>query len=265
MNKMKSPNIRKWRSLLLLPLIVTLTLAFSSPLTTNKKMNSSQTIQTATDMSEIQTEEKNMITGKVIDSETNKPIPITSIIIYGTFTGTISDIDGKFKIASTDETAQIAFSYVGYETVIVTLKSGDNPVIKLKKVVTEISFDDVTPTEPRQPDHLTADDNMVFFIVEDMPKFPGGIPAISKYISSNIVYPEEAKKQKIEGTVIVKFTVDKSGKVTDVYIDKDKSAESLLNEEAIRVVSEMPKWEPGKQRGKKVQVEMSVPIAFKLK
>ncbi len=253
MNKMKSPNIRKWRSLLLLPLIVILTLAFSSPSAKNKNtmVNRNQTIQPVTDKSDVRSKNKYTIKGTVTDSETGKPIQGVSTVVYGTTIGTITDIDGKFLLKVTKDNAEIVFSYVGYETVRVIHKSGKDFKIEMKKSITEITFDD--------------NSKPVFFVVEDMPEYPGGVDALKDYITTNINYPRKAKEQNITGTVYVSFTINKDGDVTDVYIDKDRTIYPLLDKEAVRVVSEMPKWKPAEQRGKKVPVEFSVPVAFKLK
>ena len=102
----------------------------------------------------------------------------------------------------------------------------------------------------------------VFTHVEEMPKYPGGDKAMMKYLSQNIKYPDEAQKQGIEGTVVCRFVVSSTGEVTDVTIVKSLSPET--DEEAIRVVKDMPKWIPGKQKGEEVSVYYVLPIRFKL-
>jgi TonB family protein len=96
-----------------------------------------------------------------------------------------------------------------------------------------------------------------------MPKFPGGTDAMVAWIISNLKYPAEALKSKITGEVYVNFMVSKTGKVKNVVASK--SASPLLNAEAIRVISSMPDWKPGSQAGKLVDVQMQVPVEFKLK
>ncbi len=100
----------------------------------------------------------------------------------------------------------------------------------------------------------------VFTHVEEMPQFPGGDAELMKYLIQNIRYPVEAQKQGIQG--VVRFIVNKTGEVTDVAILRP--AGSALDEEAIRVVSAMPKWTPGKQEGTEVDVYYTLPIQFKL-
>ena len=102
-----------------------------------------------------------------------------------------------------------------------------------------------------------------FNVVEDMPAFPGGMEAMIQFISSNIKYPADAKKQKVDGRVLVKFVVEKDGSITEVKVIKP--AFPSLDAEAIRVVKAMPKWKPGYQRGQAVRVQFTMPINFSLK
>ena len=127
-------------------------------------------------------------------------------------------------------------------------------------------------TQPQQgkPEKVTykgkltdeADPN-VFEVVEKMPEFPnGGMPGLMKYLSDNIRYPEAAKVAGIQGRVTVVFVVDKDGSITNVKTLRGVDAE--LDKEAIRVISSMPKWIPGMQKGKAVKVRYTVPVMFRL-
>ncbi|MDX8341342.1 energy transducer TonB [Draconibacterium sp. IB214405] len=102
----------------------------------------------------------------------------------------------------------------------------------------------------------------VFFIVEDMPEFPGGDLALRKYIASSIKYPVIAQENGIQGKVYVTFVVSKTGKVADAKIAR--GVDPSLDKEALRVVNALPAWKPGKQRGKPVNVSYTVPINFVL-
>ena len=102
-----------------------------------------------------------------------------------------------------------------------------------------------------------------FDVVEDMPAFPGGMEAMIQFISSNIKYPADAKKQKVDGRVLVNFVVEKDGSITEVKVVKPTFPS--LDAEAIRVVKAMPKWKPGYQRGQAVRVQFTMPINFSLK
>jgi protein TonB len=102
----------------------------------------------------------------------------------------------------------------------------------------------------------------VFFIVEDMPEFPGGELALRKYIANAIEYPVIAQENGIQGKVYVQFVVDKDGGISDARIAR--GVDPSLDKEALRVVNSLPKWKPGQQRGKPVRVSYTVPINFVL-
>jgi len=106
-------------------------------------------------------------------------------------------------------------------------------------------------------------EDVVFKIVESMPEFPGGAQAMFKYLSENVKYPVIAQENGIQGRVICQFTVNKDGSIVDIVVVRSAGDESL-NKEAIRVIKSMPKWKPGKQRGKPVRVNYTLPVNFKL-
>jgi periplasmic protein TonB len=102
----------------------------------------------------------------------------------------------------------------------------------------------------------------VFTHVEEMPAFPGGSDAFLTFVAQNIRYPEIAKRAGVEGRVAISFVVSPSGNVSDVQVAKSIGAG--CDEEAVRVIKSMPKWNPGKQNGRPVNVQVSVPIVFRL-
>ena len=102
----------------------------------------------------------------------------------------------------------------------------------------------------------------VFNVVEEMPKFPGGTAGLMQYLAKSIKYPTISQKNKEQGRVIVKMVIDKTGGLSNIKIVH--SVSPSLDAEAIRVVSNMPKWEPGQQRGQAVAVEYTLPIVFRL-
>lgn len=137
------------------------------------------------------------------------------------------------------------------------------------KAKTEVEVKDSTsvtqvPQEKAMPvvEEQKKPEEAVFEVVEEMPEFPGGMSAALNYLSRNIKYPPEAISAKEQGKVIVQFIVTKEGKVTNPVIVKGVSP--LLDKEAIRVITEMPDWKPGKQRGVPVNVKYAMPIAFRL-
>lgn len=105
-------------------------------------------------------------------------------------------------------------------------------------------------------------DSVVFEVVEEMPEFPGGMKALTEYIHKNVKYPAEAHAKGVQGRVIVCFVVKKDGSITD--IKTVRSVDPYLDKEAIRIIAAMPKWKPGKQRGKAVNVRFTVPVMFRL-
>ena len=124
---------------------------------------------------------------------------------------------------------------------------------------TEYDFTSIVDDEEEQ-----IEEEEVFYIVEDMPTFNGGDPAIEfrKYIANNLEYPEIAAENGISGRVIVQFAVDKNGRVEDAVVVR--SVDPALDKEALRVVMASPRWSPGKQRGKAVKVLFTFPINFVL-
>ena len=117
----------------------------------------------------------------------------------------------------------------------------------------EVDYIEVEP-EPEEEE--------VFMVVEDAPEFPGGINALLEYLKKNIKYPAICRDNNIQGRVIVSFVVNKDGKIVDPAVVK--GVNPSLDKEALRVISTMPNWKPGYQRGKPVRVKYSVPVNFRL-
>ena len=108
----------------------------------------------------------------------------------------------------------------------------------------------------------TSANDKVYEVCEQMPTFPGGDAALMKYLSENVKYPALAIKAQEQGRVVVSFTVEKDGAISDVKVAR--SVTPSLDAEAVRVVKAMPKWTPGKQGGQLVRVRYNVPVSFKL-
>ncbi len=104
--------------------------------------------------------------------------------------------------------------------------------------------------------------NEIFTVVEKMPKFPGGDEARANYLASNIKYPEAARKAGVQGTCYITFVIDKEGNTSNVKVLRGIGGG--CDEEAVRVIQSMPKWEPGTQRGKAVRVQFNMPVKFAL-
>ncbi len=102
----------------------------------------------------------------------------------------------------------------------------------------------------------------VFMVVEDQPEFPGGTAALLEYLRKNIKYPAICRENNIQGRVLVTFIVNKDGAIVEPEVVK--SVNPSLDKEALRVISTMPNWKPGSQRGKPVRVKYTVPVNFRL-
>ncbi len=116
--------------------------------------------------------------------------------------------------------------------------------------------------EIAQPEPKKEEENKVFDVVEEQPSFPGGPSALMQWLRDNIKYPVIAAENGIEGRVIVQFVVSKTGSISDVRVAR--GVDPSLDKEAVRVVSSMPNWTPGKQNGTSVNVRYTLPVTFKL-
>lgn len=202
------------------------------------------------------TEKKNaLLKGKVID-ENGKPIQGVSVIIRNTSDGTVSMENGEFELR-VPEAGVLCFSFVGRKTQEVPFtKDAKDLKVVIQKDNLQLEGVVVTGYRNDAPEKKKE----IFMVVEDMPQFVG--ESMQKYLARNIKYPVRAMEKGIEGTVYVSFIIDQQGKVTAPKIAKGVA--EALDKEAIRVVTSMPDWKPGKQRGKPVDVEYTIPIDFRL-
>ena len=122
---------------------------------------------------------------------------------------------------------------------------------------TEVVFE-----EPVEEVVVEEDENKIFTVVEQQPEFQGGYEAMMNFIKKNMRYPASARRMGVDGTVYVSFVVSKDGSISEVKVIRGISAD--CDKEAMRVVSMMPPWRPGKQNGKPVFVRFVLPIKFKL-
>ena len=143
---------------------------------------------------------------------------------------------------------QVVEDDVEVEDVNINAEVDQNEVIE-EYVAPEVIEDEVVEQE-------------VFTIVEEMPDFPGGTAKLAEYLQKNIKYPQMARESGIQGRVFVNFVVEPDGSVSNVKVLR--SLGGGCDEEAMRVVKSMPKWKPGKQRGKPVRVSYILPVNFKL-
>lgn len=142
-------------------------------------------------------------------------------------------------------------------TLPVAFKLGDVPQVTAEMPIGQNKKDEVVHVS------IVLKDEKVYQVVEHQPEFKGGQGELMKFLQSNVEYPQEAREQNIQGKAFVCFVVEKDGSITDVKIMKS-SGSDLLDQEAMRVVKSMPRWEPGKQGGKVVRVKFTVPVMFRL-
>ncbi|MGB4205173.1 MAG: energy transducer TonB [Bacteroidales bacterium] len=133
--------------------------------------------------------------------------------------------------------------------------------------IIDVDVDQKTEIEAYVPPVAVAEEEEVaeqeiFIVVEDAPQYPGGDEARIRFLNDNIRYPQMARESGIQGTVFITFVVERDGSITDVRILRGIGGG--CDEEAIRVIKAMPKWTPGKQRGRPVRVQFNMPIRFTL-
>ena len=162
----------------------------------------------------------------------------------------IEDIKDKFEEPEQIENGVISDDFLPYanETEKAT------PAVKSTTEIGEIA---VESSDPKK-----VFTRKVYDLVDEMPSFPGGLEELYKWIGSNVQYPEVARKNGIEGRVILKFIVEKDGSLRDSIVIH--SVHPMIDREALRLVGQMPKWNPGKRAGIPVRVRYCLPIKFKI-
>ena len=286
MIKKKSNPWARLKYLYILPLAAASVAAFARPEVSNSfeeissvKVSDLASIMKANGEKSVDnlSSKKVKVAGKVIEEKNGKPVTGASIIIRGTTNGTLA-IDGKFSIEA-NEGDVLVVSFIGLQTqsVIVPKGGSESMVVSMKEEVQNLEEmvivgyapqDDgviqVTSVkkEEEAPAPKADEEQVVFQVVEEMPSFPGGMNECMMFLAKNMKYPVAAQQAKIEGRVIVQFVVDRDGSIKDAQVVRSVSPE--LDAEAVRVINSMPKWTPGKQRGKAVAVKYTMPIQFRL-
>lgn len=285
MIRKKSSSWARAKSLYVLPLATVAVAAFARP-EISRPLEEISSVE-MNDFSEIMKNQANVtsnvssestikVEGTVVDDETGSPMPGVSVIIRGTTNGTLTDLDGKFVLEAPDNSV-IVLSYIGKQSYSFIASEKDLKSLKVTPVRMKdeiINTDEIVVVGYAPEEEQTSQkaekvnqakedkEELVFIVVEEMPEFPGGMGEMMKYLARNIKYPVEAQKARIEGRVIVQFVVKADGSTSDFVVKR--SVSPSLDAEAIRVLSGMPKWKPGKQRGKAVDVKFTVPVTFRL-
>ena len=291
MIKKKSNPWARLKYVYVLPLAAVAVAAFARPEVSNElaeisnvKVNDLTSIVKAREVKSVENslDEKFKLSGQVMEYESKKPVPGASVVIKGTTMGTLTDKEGRFTL-SVKKGDVLIVSYVGLQTQSVPVDAETNLVIwtradvqSMEEMVVVGYASDGQGTSsvehsdkkvvavvdvPKTKKEVIQEED-IFQVVEEMPEFPGGMGEAMKFIGKNIKYPVVAQQAKIEGRVIVQFVVERDGSVSSVEIMRGVSPD--LDAEAIRVVSMMPKWNPGKQRGRAVAVKYTMPIIFRL-
>lgn len=150
-------------------------------------------------------------------------------------------------------------------TTIIEVVSDDKEIEKEVTFSSEVTDDTkniaIVPVQIEEEEDET--ETPIFTVVENEPEFPGGMEALYKYLAQNIKYPQLARENNITGKVYVTFVVEKDGSIANPKVLRDIGGG--CGAEAIRVVKAMPKWNPGKQRGKAVRVQFNLPVNFNLR
>ena len=210
--------------------------------------------------------------GKVVEAKSGSPLPGVSVLWKGHTTGTFTDINGNFSLELTDADAVLVYSFVGFQTI---KSKGVGPhQIEMKPSVIPIDMEGVSSSDEaikkenqRQKEEQkkwtdlekeAKTNDEVFWIVEDLAHYPGGRPALKKYLEENIRYPDDAREGQVK--IMVQFTIRTDGSVADVKL-KEKGIKQM-DKEAIRLVSEMPDWITAKQRSKPVSSQYILPVVF---
>jgi TonB family protein len=248
---------RKMRILLILPVMAAILVAFAKPeYKYNLPAGNPAVVFKA----------PGVVKGIVVQKD-GEPLPGAVILVKSTTIGTGTDSKGAFTLTNVPSDASLIVSFVGFKSKVVKPDfTSSMKIVMVRDTLTVYSGGSTPPPPPPPPPPAGSNEQKVkdetFIVIEELPQFPGGNEALMKWIGENVKYPAEAVKNGITGKVFVDFIVGKDGTISNAKIAK--SVHPLLDAEAVRVISSMPAWKPGKQSGKAVEVYMKIPIDFKL-
>ncbi|WP_165372161.1 TonB family protein [Emticicia agri] len=199
-----------------------------------------------------------VISGKVVSADDGKPLSGVIIEVVGKERGTTTDAKGDFKInVSADD--KLRFSFKGYETTAIPVGDKTAITVSLKlKQPERIGLEEVKVTPDKSS--IWGRDDVIFESVDENPEYPGGNTELFAFIGNNLKYPLEAEKNNIFGKVFARFIIRKDGSISDIKILKGIGYG--CDEETVRVLSQMPRWKPGRQNGELVNVMFTIPVNF---
>ncbi|MDR6807555.1 TonB family protein [Dyadobacter sp. BE34] len=230
-------------------------------------MSASRSPLQAIDQLKGEVEKTIRVRGLIID-EIDGAIEDATIIIAGTTRGTTSDRNGRFELQNVPANSKLVITHVAYETQEFKLTDNNQELgLIVKKAVNQITGPVIVGRPITGADTVAAVSSSSppsgdMKIAEQRPSFPGGNEALMQYLLQNLQYPEAARKINVEAIALVSFTVDKNGDIRNA-----KSLKNIgygIDKEALRVVNEMPKWNPALQNGKPVEMEYTLEVNFKL-
>ncbi|NDV80009.1 energy transducer TonB [Dysgonomonas sp. 511] len=205
---------------------------------------------------EIQEIAINMYFGKFPDGyRFEEQIPVGEDVVMAVEEAAIDMTVFEEQVVAEDAIAEGVMGDIAEEAIAGVIVAMDTTMFKGQVVIEKVIAEDI--------EKVTAEDNsIIYHVVEQMPEFVGGVAEMHQFIAANLRYPQEAASEGIEGRVSLRFIINKDGSISDV--EATRKVNPHLDEEAIRVVKAMPKWNAGKLRGKNVRVYFSLPITFRL-
>ena len=264
MNKKRSHGIGRTKYLIFIPLAAFLMLLSNieavARITGEIAAEAVAGVKEATEIS-VLSEDDVKVSGQVID-DFNGPVIGANVIVKGTNVGTITDTEGYFVLETT-KNAVLRFSFPGMKAKEVAVKDVQGKLkVQLYSDGSAQGSQSAPPPPPMSPQISTDPSDLVFTVVEVMPEFPGGQGALLQFFSLCIKYPVIAQQNGIQGRVTCSFVVGKDGVIRNIEVIR--GVDPSLDLEAARVISMMPKWKPGMQKGKEVSVKYTVPVTFRL-
>ena len=267
--KTKSNRNSMWKLLTLVP-IIGVTLALNAETVTDvvykndepqkqvsvKKGKKNATVKTGGNQTMKVVEQDKIVTAETVEKQENEPN--AAVLILNTKQEgeePLLIVDGK--IATIDQVRALPRDSVARVAMMrekTAIKSYGEKAKNGALIITTVKHQEEIDNEL-----LSQQD--VFDKVDEAPQFPGGFSGLMLYLSNNIRYPEDAKEAGAQGRVVVSFIVEKDGSISNAKVTKPTY--SSFDEEALRVVSAMPKWTPGKQNGEVVRVKYSLPVTFR--
>lgn len=264
MNKKRSHGIGRTKYLIFIPLAAFLMLLSNieavARITGEIAAEAVAGVKEATEIN-VLSEDDVKVSGQVID-DFNGPVIGANVIVKGTNVGTITDTEGYFVLETT-KNAVLRFSFPGMKAKEVAVKDVQGKLkVQLYSDGSAQGSQSAPPPPPMSPQISTDPSDLVFTVVEVMPEFPGGQGALLQFLAKSIKYPVIAQQNGIQGRVTCSFVVGKDGVIRNIEVIR--GVDPSLDLEATRVISMMPKWKPGMQKGKEVSVKYTVPVTFRL-